>query len=85
MKRLPDVHFKELMADPVAAIERAYAGLGLEFSGEFQERIRAYLALKPRHKFGQHQYAAEDYGLTDDQIRDDFKFYTEHSGIALEV
>lgn len=83
--QIADIHFKDLMADPVATIRRAYRGLGLEFSTEFEDRIRAYLALKPRHKFGQHQYAAEDYGLTDEKIRNDFKFYTEHYGIALEV
>lgn len=83
-EQIADVHFKDLMTDPVAAIRGAYERLSLEFSSDFEERIRAYLVEKPRHKFGKHEYAAEDYGLSDQQIRDDFRFYTDHFGIALE-
>ena len=82
--QIADVHFRDLMTDPVATIRGAYDQLGLEFSDEYGERIRAYLADKPRHKFGKHKYASEDYGLTDEQIRQDFRFYTDHYSIALE-
>ena len=31
----------------------------------------------PRNKFGRHQYSLEDYGFTEEQIREDTAFYTE--------
>ena len=46
--------------------------------------IQRYIDAKPRNKFGKHEYRAEDCGLTDGQIRDRFRFYTDHYGIALE-
>ncbi len=82
--QVADIHFQDLMADPVATIARAYETLGFEFCDDFAENIRTYLLAKPRGKFGTHRYAAEDYGLSDRQIRDEFRFYTDHFGVALE-
>ncbi len=82
--QIADVHFQDLMSDPVAAIRSAYERLGLEFTDEYGDKIRAYLVAKPRDKFGKHKYAAGDYGLTDGQIRRDFRFYTDHFAVALE-
>jgi len=82
--QIADIHFQDLMADPVATIAGAYETLGCEFGDDFAEKIRAYLVAKPRGKFGTHRYAAEDYGLTDQKIREDFRFYTDHFGVALE-
>jgi len=82
--QIADLHFQDLMADPVASIRRLYETLGLAFSDEFAERIPAYLAGKPRGKFGTHRYSAEDYGLSQEQIRKDFRFYTDHYAVALE-
>jgi hypothetical protein len=83
--QIADVHFQELMADPVATIRGAYEKLGLEFTEEYGDRIRAYLVEKPRNKYGKHVYAAKDYGLSDEQIRKDFTFYTDHYGVALDA
>jgi hypothetical protein len=83
--QIADVHFQDLMADPVATIRDAYQKLGLESTKEYGDKIRAYLVDKPRDKFGKHRYAAEDYGLSDEQIRQDFLFYTDHYSIALEA
>ncbi|MFN8628533.1 MAG: sulfotransferase [Candidatus Binatia bacterium] len=82
--QIVDSHFLTLMRDPVVAVQRIYAELGLEFSGAFADRIATYLRDKPRDKFGKHRYAAEDYGLTDAAIREQFRFYTDHYGIELE-
>ena len=58
--------------------------LGLPFTAAFAEAIGDYLAKKPRDRFGKHRYAAEDYGLSTAGIREAFRFYTDHYGIALE-
>ncbi len=82
--QITDVHFQELMRDPVGSVEKAYASLELPFSAGFADAIRDYLANKPRDHFGKHRYAAADYGLSEAGIRESFRFYTDHYGIALE-
>lgn len=82
--QIADIHFHDLMRDPVAAIESVYDQLKLEFSDGFAQNIRQYLLEKPKGKFGVHEYKAEDFGLDNKQIRDKFRFYTEHYGIVLE-
>lgn len=83
-RQITDLHFQDLMKDPVTAVERVYGALALPFSGRFADAIRDYLAKKPRDQFGKHRYQAEDYGLTNAGIREAFLFYTDHYRIALE-
>lgn len=83
--QIVDLHFQELMKDPVASVERIYGSFGFEFRGSFADAIREYLRRKPRDHFGQHSYRAEDYGLTNAGLREAFRFYTEHYRIALEA
>jgi hypothetical protein len=82
--QIVDVHFQHLMRDAVGTVQAAYQHLGLEFSEAFAQAIRVYLKEKPREKFGKHYYAAEDYGLTNGEIRERFRFYTDHYGVELE-
>jgi hypothetical protein len=82
--QIADLHFRDLMQHPVRAVEEVYAALGLPFSGRFADAIRDYLARKPRDRLGKHRYRAQDYGLSNDGIRDAFRFYTDHYRVALE-
>lgn len=58
-----DVRFVDLMADPVAAVAGAYAGIGRELAPEHAAAIEAYLRDKPRGKHGSHRYTAADWGF----------------------
>ena len=49
-------HYAAFMADPIAAIRHVYRQLGMELSAEVEERMRAYLAAKPKGRFGPHVY-----------------------------
>lgn len=82
--QIVDVHFHDLMRDAVGTVQAAYHHLGLEFSEAFAQAIRRYLEEKPREKFGKHRYAAEDYGLTNGELRERFRFYMDHYGVELE-
>ena len=83
--QITDIHFKDLLSDPVATIRTAYKNLGIEFSEEFKERILNYLDKRPRNKYGKHNYQPEDQGLSNEKIREQFRFYTDHYNIALEA
>lgn len=82
--RFVDVHFRNMMKDPVETIRAAYAGMGRPFDPEHGERILAYLADKPKGKFGVHHYAPEDWGLTADGLRSALAPYIEHFRVELE-
>ena len=47
---------------------------------EHAERIRRYLAEKPRGKFGTHRYRPEEWGFDAAELRERFRPYTEHLG-----
>ena len=47
-EQITDVHFRTLMADPVATIEQAYAALGVPFHESMRSSIPAYLESKPK-------------------------------------
>ncbi|MCB1631506.1 MAG: sulfotransferase [Pseudomonadales bacterium] len=82
--RIVDVHFQSLMKNPVTTIEAVYDRFGLSFHPAFADSIREYLQRKPRGRFGTHSYHPADYGLSEQGIRDAFRFYTDHYDIALE-
>jgi hypothetical protein len=82
--RFVDVHFQELLRDPVGALRAAYARMGRPFGPEHAERIRDYLAAKPKGKFGVHRYSAEEWGFDAGELRARLAPYVEHFGVELE-
>ncbi len=82
--QMADLHFTDLMADPVAAIERTYAHLGLDFPDEMRTSIPHYLADKPKGKFGAHRYDPDALGLDESALRSDFADYIARYDITLE-
>ena len=82
--RFVDVHFQSLLRDPVATLRAAYARMGRSFGAEHTERVRAYLAEKPKGKFGTHRYTAEEWGFDADELRTSLAPYIEHFGVELE-
>lgn len=79
-----DARFADLMADPVAAIDGAYAGIGRELTDEHRRAIVDYLEHKPRGKHGTHSYTAADWGYRVDDLRSDLAEYLEQFAVPLE-
>jgi DNA-binding transcriptional LysR family regulator len=82
--QVADLHYLDLVSDPVAAIERAYADLGLRFDPALPDKIRAYLAGRPQHKHGEHRYSAADFGLDPHEIRQTLRPYTDAFNVRFE-
>jgi len=76
--RFFDLHFHELVDDPVGAIARAYDHFGLALSDEARRRMAAWHAANPQGRHGGHRYAPEDYGLTRAGIDARFADYIRH-------
>ena len=82
--RFVDVHFQDMLQDPVATLEKAYGKMGREFTDEHAEKIRSYLAEKPQGKFGKHRYSPEEWGFTAEGLREALKPYIDYFDVALE-
>lgn len=82
--QITDVHFRSLLADPVGAIEGAYAALGMDFEASMRHSIPAYLEAKPKGKFGVHRYDAARLGLDESGLRQQFAAYISHYDVELE-
>lgn len=82
--RIIDVHFANLMADPVKTVETAYAQMGREFRGEHADAIRRYVDDRPRGRFGKHAYTAEQWGFDEQVLRERMRPYTDYYGVQIE-
>jgi hypothetical protein len=82
--RFVDVHFRDLLREPVATLRAAYDRMGRVFSDAHAEAVRRYLADKPQGKFGTHQYSPEDWGFTAAGLRRELAPYIEYFGVTLE-
>ena len=83
-ERFLDVHYQELIADPVATVRRVYAHFGLPFTEEAARRIRRHLADNAQDRHGRHAYSLDAFGLDPDQIAAPFKRYRDHFGVRAE-
>ena len=79
-----DFSFRELITDPVAAIERMYAHFGIEATPEGNARMRAWIAANPQGKHGGHKYTLGEFGLVEGEIRERFARYANRFGVQAE-
>lgn len=82
--QIADIQLRDLIEQPVAAIEKIYAHFNLPFGEAMPAAIEGYLRNKPQGKFGKHSYSMEAFGMTEAGLRDSFKRYTDYYGIAPE-
>jgi hypothetical protein len=80
-----DLHFREVLADPMGAVRRVYEYFGVEMTEEAERRMRRWHAENPPGKHGEHRYSAEDFGLTDRTITDRYAAYIEHFRVERET
>lgn len=83
-ERFYDLHFREVVEDPVGAVRRAYAHFGSELSEEAERRMRAWHAENPQGKHGGHRYTAEQFGLGEEAMAERFARYRAHYGVERE-
>lgn len=76
-----DVHYDDLMANPLGEIERIYAHHGMEFDEESRSAVAGWLAANPQDKHGRHSYSCETFGLDAAHLRERFAPYIERFGV----
>jgi hypothetical protein len=81
--QIADIHFKELMADPVGTIANTYDALGLPFTEAARDGIARYVTERPRSKHGRHDYAHSDM-IDLEHERQRYANYVSYYNIAQE-
>jgi hypothetical protein len=72
-----DVFMSDFVEDPIAVIRGIYRRFDLTLAPEVEETMRKWLDDHAKARPGFHRYKAEDFGLTDDAIREEFAEYIE--------
>jgi len=75
-----DLRFKDIVADPDAAVRRVYDHARMDFGDEAQAAVSNWWAANPSDKHGQHKYELADYGLTREQVESVYSDYIETYG-----
>ena len=82
--RFHDVHHRDFVADPMGVVRRVYDFLGYELTPSVEQTIADWTVENRSGAQGTHHYTAEQFGLSDAQLRDDYRFYTDHFDVDIE-
>ena len=83
-ERVVDVQFGEFMADPFGAIRAVYERLGLDLTDDIEQRMRTFLELNPRDRYGGHHYTFAETGLDDGLWRERSRRYQDYFDVSSE-
>jgi hypothetical protein len=84
-ERFLDVHHRRFVADPMGVVRDVYDFLGYELTPAVEQVIADWTVVNRSGAKGTHHYTAEQFGLSDDQLRADYDFYIRHFDIDVEA
>jgi len=82
--RIIDVHYADVTRDPMGAVRTLYADLGDTLSPQAEAAMQAWLDENPQGKFGKHEYALDQYGLSVETLTPMFERYLSAYDVARE-
>lgn len=77
-----DLHYADLMRDPMGEMRRLYARFGEPFTDRAEAAMQACLAANPKGKHGRHDYSLAEFGLSREAVHAHFADYIECYAIA---
>lgn len=77
-----DIDYAEQVADPIGQMKRLYARFDEPFTEEAEAAMAQFLTKNPKGKFGKHSYTLEQFGVTEDEVRERYREYREKYGFA---
>jgi transposase len=83
-ERFYDMHFPDLLKDPMGVVERIYDHFDLGLSGAAADAMRAFIDANPQGKHGTHRYSPAAYGLDPEREWARFGAYVDRFGIERE-
>lgn len=76
-QRVIDYTFKEFVADPRATVGKIYQHFDLPMPEDTRRAIEQHIAKNVKGKYGKHEYNLAHYGLTEEQVRERYRFYLD--------
>ena len=76
-ERFVDVTFQDTVSDPVGTATKVMGELGLPAD---RDALEAYMTRNEEQRHGSHTYTAEDFGLSEAELEQDFAFYQKEIG-----
>lgn len=73
--RFVDIHYSEVIKQPLQQAERALTRMGITVTPEMESVMAEFLAGNKREQRASHQYSIEEYGLTEQDIEREFADY----------
>jgi len=64
-----DLEYEKLIKDPLEQLKLIYAKSGVDFSNETENEIQKTLKIQRKDRFGVHKYKPEDFGLSEEKIK----------------
>ena len=74
-KRFLDIHFSDTVAKPMEVLETVYQFANLSFSEKARVDAQQWIASNSREKRAGHDYRLETFGLSEQQMQDDYAPY----------
>ncbi len=82
--RIIDVHYADMMRDPIGTMRRVYAQLGDDFTTEAEVGMQGWVDDNPQDKFGRHEYKLAQYGLSVETLTPLFERYLDRYDVERE-
>lgn len=82
--RIIDVHYADLINDPIGAMRALYATLGDDFTAAAEAGMQTWVNDNPQDKFGKHEYKLAQYGLSVEKLAPQFERYLSRHNVARE-
>jgi hypothetical protein len=82
--RFLDVHHRQLLRDPMGTVRQVYEFLELDLEPSVAQTIGDWQQANRSGTHGTHEYTAEQFGLSAEQIRSDYDFYLRHFDVEVE-
>ena len=83
-RRIVDVHYADLVRDPVNTVSSIYAALGDPLKDEARAAMTSYMAAHPKGEFGAHTYDIASFGLNPAELSERFADYVSRYDIPAE-
>jgi hypothetical protein len=80
-ERFFDVHYADLVRDPIDVVRKLYVHFGSELTPMAENRMRRFLSASPKDKHGPHRYSLEEFGFDRDVERERYRTYRERFGL----
>lgn len=83
--RFHDVHYPDLVRDPMEVVRGIYRCFDRDLTHEAQEAMKLYILEQPKGKGGEHVYSLEKYGLDRGVEGENFREYCNYFGVGPEA